>query len=188
MVAVPLPRFAVVDVETSGLSQRRHRILQIGAVVVEADGREIDRWSTLVKLRWPLQRVGPTEIHGITRAMLRDAPPLSAALDQLTERLNGAVFTAHNAQFDAGFIERAARHRSGFDLGPRLCTLRMSRGLDPDRQQSHRLVDVADRFGVPLVNPHDALADAAATAGVLPHLLAAHGVTEESQLSPFFDR
>ena len=45
---MPLPRFAVVDVETSGLSQRRHRILQIGAVLVEADGTELDRWSTLV--------------------------------------------------------------------------------------------------------------------------------------------
>ncbi|WP_394938794.1 PolC-type DNA polymerase III [uncultured Ilumatobacter sp.] len=185
---MPLPRFAVVDVETSGLSQRRDRILQIGAVIVESDGREIDRWSTLVRLRWPLQRVGPTDIHGITRPMLRDAPRMSTALDELTERLDGAVFTAHNAQFDAGFIERAARRRSGFDLGPRLCTLRMSRRLDPDREQSHRLIDVADRFGVPLVKPHDALADAAATAGVLPHLLAAHGITNASQLSAFFDR
>jgi DNA polymerase-3 subunit epsilon len=185
---VPLPRFAVVDVETSGLSQRRDRILQIGVVIVEGDGREIDRWSALVKLRWPLQRVGPTEIHGITRAMLRGAPPMSAALDQLTERLDGAIFTAHNAQFDGGFIERAARRRSGFDLGPHLCTLRMSRRLDPDRQQSHRLIDVAERFGVPLLNPHDALADAAATAAVLPHLLTAHGITDESQLSAFYDR
>ena len=185
---VPLPRFAVVDVETSGLSQRRDRILQIGAVIVESDGREIDRWSTLVRLRWPLQRVGPTDIHGITRPMLRGAPRMSTALDELAERLDGAVFTAHNAQFDAGFIERAARRRSGFDLGPRLCTLRMSRRLDPDRKQSHRLIDVADRFGVPLLNPHDALADAAATAGVLPHLLAAHGITDASQLSAFFDR
>jgi len=178
----------VVDVETSGLSQRRDRILQIGAVIVESDGREIDRWSTLVRLRWPLQRVGPTDIHGITRPMLRGAPRMSTALDELAERLDGAVFTAHNAQFDAGFIERAARRRSGFDLGPRLCTLRMSRRLDPDRKQSHRLIDVADRFGVPLLNPHDALADAAATAGVLPHLLAAHGITDASQLSAFFDR
>ena len=188
MVDVPLPRFAVVDVETSGLSQRRHRILQIGAVVVEADGTELDRWSTLVKLRWRFQRVGPTDIHGITRSMLRDAPAMSTALAELRVRLDGAIFTAHNAQFDAGFIERAARHQPSFDLGPRLCTLRMSRRLDPDRRQSHRLIDVAERFHVPLTNPHDALADAAATAAILPHLLDAHGVTDLSQLGAFFDR
>lgn len=185
---MPLPRFAVVDVETSGLSQRRHRILQIGAVLVEADGTELDRWSTLVKLRWPWQRVGPTHIHGITRPMLRDAPRLPSVLDELARRLDGAVFTAHNAQFDAAFIERAARHRPAFELGPRLCTLRMSRRLDPDRQQSHRLIDVAERYDVALTNPHDALADAAATAAVLPHLLAAHRITDESQLTAFFDR
>ena len=79
-------------------------------------------------------------------------------------RLDGALFTAHNASFDAGFIVRAARRQAGFDLGPRLCTLRMSRRLDPDRTQSHRLADVADRYGVALLNPHDALGDAAATA------------------------
>ncbi len=38
---------------------------------------------------------------------------------------------------------------------------------------SHRLGDVAARYGVDLANPHDALADATATAAVLPHLLRA---------------
>jgi len=185
---VPLPRFAVVDVETSGLSDRRHRILQIGAVVVEGDGTIVDEWSTLVKLRWPLQGVGPTQIHGITRPMLKGAPHLAEALDGLTRRLDGAVFTAHNARFDAGFIDHAARRNAGFEIGPRLCTLRMSRRLDPDRKLSHRLVDVAERYGVALVNPHNALADAAATAAILPHLLDAHRVSETSQLDQFFDR
>ncbi len=185
---MPLPHFAVVDVETSGLSERRHRILQIGAVVIEPDGTVVDKWSTLVKLSWPLQGVGPTHIHGITRPMLRGAPRVTEALSELDRRLDGAVFTAHNASFDAGFIARAARRQAGFELGPRLCTLRLSRRLDPDRQQSHRLVDVAERYGIPLINAHDALADAEATAGVLPHLLRAHDITEVSQLTPFFDR
>lgn len=186
VASVPLPRFAVVDVETSGLSDRRHRILQLGAVVIEADGTVIDQWSTLVRLRWPLQSVGPTHIHGLTRPMLRGAPRLSTALDQLAPLLDGAIFTAHNAQFDAGFIVRAAHRRGGFELGPQLCTLRMSRQLDPDRQMSHRLIDVAERYGVDLTAPHDALADAAATAAVLPHLLAAHRIVEPEQLAPFF--
>lgn len=186
--SVPLPHFTVVDVETSGLSERRHRILQIGAVVANADGTVIDQWSTLVKLRWPLQSVGPTHIHGLTRPMLRGAPRLADALVELNRRLDGAVFTAHNASFDAGFIVRAARRDAGFDLGPRLCTLRMSRRLDPDRQMSHRLVDVAERYGVALLNPHDALADATATAALLPHLLRAHHIIDGTQLTPFFDQ
>jgi DNA polymerase-3 subunit epsilon len=191
VASVPLPTFAVVDLETSGLSMRRHRVLQIGLVIVQADGTVLDEWSSFVKLRWPLQRVGPTEIHGITRQTLRRAPALADTLDELGARLDGSVFTAHNAAFDAGFLDRASRHRPATDplrrsLEPALCTLRMSRRLDPEREQSHRLADVCARYGVPLDRPHDALGDALATAAVLPHLLAAHGVVDTEQLSPFY--
>jgi DNA polymerase III epsilon subunit-like protein len=41
---------------------------------------------------------------------------------------------------------------------------------------------VCERYGVPLARPHDALADATATAAVLPHLLAAHGITDRADL------
>lgn len=185
-----LPHFAVVDLETSGLSTRRHRILQIGLVTVDESGGVVDEWTTLVKLRWPLQRVGPTEVHGLTRASLKGAPTLDDALDELGRRSQGALFTAHNANFDAAFLTRAARRRPADDplrigLQRRLCTLRLSQRLDPDRQLSHRLGDVCIRYGVALDRPHDALADAAATAAVLPHLLRAHAIVDDDQLDPF---
>jgi DNA polymerase III subunit epsilon len=188
---VPLPTFAVVDLETSGLSTRRHRVLQIGVAVVEPDGTVIDTWSSLVKLRWRFQRVGPTAIHGITRRSLRGAPELEVALDELGRRLDGRLFTAHNAAFDADFLARASRRRPPDDpvrlaLHPRLCTLRMSRRLDPERELSHRLADVCTRYDVALARPHDALADALATAAVLPHLLQAHGITDTEHLEPFY--
>ena len=186
-----LPHFAVVDLETSGLNTRRNRILQLAVVTVDENGTVADEWSSLVKLRWPLQRVGPTHVHGITRAALREAPALDDALDELGRHLNGSVFTAHNAAFDGAFLARAVRRRPADDpvrvaLAPRLCTLRMSRRLDPERQQSHRLADVCARYGVALERPHDALGDAAATAALLPHLLAAHGITRAEQLEPYF--
>jgi DNA polymerase-3 subunit epsilon len=191
VTGVPLPTFAVVDLETSGLSMRRHRVLQIGLVRVRADGTVIDEWSSFVKLRWPLQRVGPTGIHGITRGTLRGAPALDDALDELGARLDGSQFTAHNAAFDAGFLSRASRRRPTNDplrrsLDPALCTLRMSRRLDPAREQSHRLGDVCARYGVTLERPHDALSDALATAAVLPHLLRAHGIVDTEQLGAFY--
>ena len=186
-----LPCFAVVDLETSGLSTRRHRVLQVGLVVTDADGRTVDEWSSYVKLRWRFQRVGPTAIHGITRSTLRDAPELDTALDELGRRLDGAVLTAHNAAFDADFLARASRNRSGDDplragLQRPLCTLRMSRRLDPDRQRSHRLGDLCEYYGIALERPHDALADAAATAALLPHLLDGHDITDVEQLAPFY--
>jgi DNA polymerase III subunit epsilon len=188
---VSLPHFAVVDLETSGLSTRWNRILQIGMVTVRADGTVVDEWSTLVKMRWPLQRVGPTHVHGITRSTLKGAPALDDVLAEFGARLDGAIFTAHNAEFDGGFLQRAARRRPIDDpirksLEHPLCTLRMSRRLDPDRQRSHRLGDLCEHYGVSLERPHDALCDAAATAAILPRLLDELGITEIDELEPFY--
>lgn len=187
-MAGQLPRFAVVDVETSGLSTRRHRVLQVAVVTVE-DGVIVDEWSSLIGSRWPLQRVGPRRIHGISRADLRGAPRQREVFAEFGRRLDGAVFTAHNVDFDWAFIERAAR-RSGTSFQPvaALCTLRLSRKLDPDRALSHRLTDVAERYGVINDRPHDALFDARATALVLPHLLEAHRVRSGADLDPLFQR
>ncbi len=183
-----LPRFAVVDIETSGLSTRRHRILQVAVVTVD-DGEIIDEWMSLIALRWPLQRVGPRDVHGITRKRLRGAPKQSDVLAELAARLDNAVFTAHNVRFDWQFIERAAR-RSGVAVSPshRLCTLRLSRSLDPERQLSHRLGDLCERYGISNDRPHDALHDARATAEALPHLLTEHRVDSTDDLAQFYER
>jgi DNA polymerase III subunit epsilon len=182
---VSAQRFAVVDVETSGLSLRRHHVLQVGVVVVDGDGRVHDRWSSLLapRSRW-FFRVGPTSLHGIHRRDLRAAPPAADVLAELATRLDGARFVAHNAPFDIGFLQKASkRHHVALPINEPLCTLRMSRALDPDRELRHRLTDLCDRYDVMLVRPHDALADADATAAVLPHLLRAHGITTVDQLA-----
>ena len=178
-------RFAVVDVETSGLSLRRHHVLQIGLVVVDGNGRVLDRWSSLVapRRRWWF-RVGPVGIHGIRRQMVRDAPPGREVLTEFAARLGDAHFVAHNAAFDAEVLRKASKtHGVVVPIADPLCTLTLSRRLDPDRQLSHRLGDLCARYGIELVRPHDALADADATAAVLPHLLKAHGITSAAQLS-----
>jgi DNA polymerase-3 subunit epsilon len=193
-VAIPdaaarlLPRFSVVDIETSGLSTRRHRILQIALVTVD-DGAVVEEWSSLIRLRWPFQRVGPRRVHGIERRMLRDAPSERDVLAALAAKLDETVFTAHNVGFDWPFITKAAR-RARVELATpaRLCTLRLSRRLDPERQLSHRLGDVCARYGITNERPHDALHDARATALVLPHLLEAHGVRAPDDLLPLYER
>ncbi|MFN8020516.1 MAG: 3'-5' exonuclease [Acidimicrobiales bacterium] len=180
----PTLRFAVVDVETSGLSLRRDRVLQVGVVVVDGTGQVVDRWASLVRprRRW-FFRVGPTELHGIRRRDVRDAPLLADVMQRLSGTLQGSVFVAHNASFDVAFLRKAASEVGVFlPLDQALCTLRLSRELDPQRTMSHRLAALCERYDVALVRPHDALADADATAAVLPHLLAAHGITSREQI------
>jgi DNA polymerase-3 subunit epsilon len=180
----PLDRFAVVDVETSGLSRKRHRLLQIAVVTVDEHGDVVDRWDTLVRPRF--RRVGPTHIHGLTGRELRRAPTFADVGPELVARLDGAIFTAHNAEFDWGFVSAALR-RSGYappDV-PRLCTMRLSRAVTESTDDfSHRLVDVCARHRVTITRAHDARADAEATATVLPLLLADGGLTSSSVLAP----
>lgn len=180
----PSVRFAVVDVETSGLDPRRHRLLQVGVVVVDGRGAVLDRWASLIRpgRRW-WYRVGPTSIHGIRRRDVRSAPPATEVLQRLARSLDGAVFVAHNATFDRAFLRAAAAaHAVPIPLGPTLCTLQLSRKLDPERRLSHKLIDLCARYDVMLERPHDALADADATAAVLGRLLEAHGVDSREQL------
>jgi len=181
---VSAQRFAVVDVETSGLSEKRHHVLQVGVVVVNGTGVVLERWSSLVAPRsqW-LFRVGPTHLHGIRRRDLRSAPPAPEVMARVAVLLQGTRFVAHNAEFDMAFLKKvASRNGIALEMDQPLCTLRLSRQLDPQRQLSHRLGDMCARYDIHLTRPHDALADADATAAVLPHLLRAHGFETVDQL------
>jgi hypothetical protein len=131
-------RFAVVDVETSGLDPQRHLLLQVGVVVVDGSGQVLDRWASLIRpeRRWWFS-VGPTSIHGIRRRDVRGAPPAVDVLQRLARSLDGAVFVAHNASFDRSFLRAAAdAHGVAVPLDPTLCTLQLSRRLDPERRLS----------------------------------------------------
>lgn len=159
-------------------------------VVVDLEGTVIDRWESFIRPRnrW-FFRVGPTKLHGIRRRDLRSAPSLSAVMDRLAADLRSSIFVAHNASFDVGFLRKAASEASvDLPIDGVLCTLTLSRALDPERTMSHRLGAICERYGVTLIRPHDALADADATAAVLRPLLDAHGISTidevRAQLSP----
>jgi DNA polymerase-3 subunit epsilon len=183
-------RFAVIDVETSGLRPKRDHLLQVAVVVADARGSVLSEWSTYVRPKWwRIARLGPRHVHGITRSMVRRAPSESEVVAELAARLHGTVITAHNAGFDMAFVRRAAR-RAGVSLPgvQQVCTLRMSRSLDPDRLQSHRLADLCTRYEIDPGRAHDALADAEATAAILPHLIDALQVESLEGLAPYAPR
>jgi DNA polymerase III subunit epsilon len=177
-------RFAVVDVETSGLRPDRHRLLQIGVTRITADGTVIDRWDTFLRAPW--RPLGGREVHGLSRRALRGAPRVRHIAGELVALFDGCIVCAHNAEFDWPFLSRGLQ-RAGVAVPDalRLCTLRLSRSLDPDRLRSHRLGDLCLRYDIPLIRPHDAAADAEATAMLLPRLLAEAGIRERAQLEPY---
>lgn len=181
-------RFAVIDTETTGLEPGSCRLLQVAVVLATGDGTIERRWSSYVRRRhWRPGRLGAWHIHGITRRHLRSGAPLVDVLATVAEMSRGATVLAHNAPFDLGFLRAEAR-RAGVEplAGPAVCSLRLSRSLDPGRTRSHKLGDLAARAGVAPARVHDALADAIVTAEVLPHLLREAGVHSPDQLSTWY--
>jgi DNA polymerase-3 subunit epsilon len=157
------PVLAFVDLETTGTAAATDAITEIGIVRVEADPEgaaspRITEWSTLVNPGMPI----PPEIQaltGITNAMVRDAPPFSRIADEVAARTAGALFVAHNARFDYGFLKHAfAREQRAFSARV-LCTVRLSRRLFPDEPR-HNLDSVIARHGLPVAGRHRALGDA----------------------------
>lgn len=180
-------RFAIVDTETTGLFPATDRLLQIAVVIARGDGTIEHQFATHIK-RLVLKpgRLGAHHVHGITRGDLHRGMPPEAALQELQTLLQGAVFAAHNATFDLGFLRAEAR-RANFALHipSHVCTLKMSRALDPQSTKSHKLSEIAKRYNLVNERQHDALADALTTAAVLPRLLGELKITTVDQLARF---
>jgi hypothetical protein len=100
-----LPKvFAFVDVETTGTSPIRDRVIDIGILRVE-DGKIVSTYNQLIN---PQTRI-PPEIQvmtGIHETELEMAPTFSTVAKDIRSLLDGALFVAHNARFDYGFLKQ----------------------------------------------------------------------------------
>ncbi|OEV12675.1 TerD family protein [Streptomyces nanshensis] len=156
--------WALVDVETSGLSPRQHRVLSIAVVTVDADGTQSGEFSTLLN---PGCDPGPVRVHGLTAGRLRGAPTFEQVVDRIAPMLRNRVFVAHNAQFDYDFLAHEfARARSWLPVSQRLCTLALNRQMDPPTSDL-RLGTLAAHYGVRQLRAHEALDDTRVLAGIL---------------------
>lgn len=160
--------FAVIDVETTGLSPTAHRVVELAIVRTDLSGRVLDEWSTRFNPEGP---VGATHIHGITQRDVAHAPRFGELIPQITSRLSGHAVVAHNAKFDLAFLRNEyARAGWGMPWLPALCTLEASNHYLPhiDRR---RLVDCCWAAKVRLDGAHSALGDARGVAGLLAHYM-----------------
>ncbi len=169
---------AIIDLETTGIDAQRDRITEIAVLRVE-NGQVVRRWESLVNPECPI----PPEIQaltGISNDMVRNAPKFAELIPDLLPLLEGAVFVAHNARFDYGFIKNALLRESTPYTADVLCTVRLSRRLAPEHP-SHGLDALVERFGMQTANRHRAMGDASLVLELLDKLETRFGVSALEQ-------
>jgi DNA polymerase III subunit epsilon len=158
VAAEDLPQDLVfVDLETTGGSAAYDRITEVGIVRVR-NGELVEEWSSLVNPERPI----PGYIEAITcisDAMVADAPRFGEIAAVVRQKLQGAVFVAHNARFDYSFL-RSAFLKADMNFSAKvLCTVKLSRRLFPEFVR-HNLDAVMERNGLTCGARHRALGDA----------------------------
>ena len=155
--------FVVFDIETTGFSPEKNKIIEIGAVRVEG-GKIKNTFSVFVNPHEPI----PSRIitlTGITDDDVKDAGDIEDILPAFLEFSKGAALIAHNARFDMSFMRYNAK-KQGLRLNETYGdTMLISRFLFP-KQAKHTLDACCKTLNVSLENHHRAVDDATATAHI----------------------
>ncbi len=161
--------YVVFDIETTGLSMKKCKIIEIGAVRVDAEGNELGRFSEFVNPEEPI----PYEIEQLTSIndqMVMDAPIIDVILPKFLEFARGAILVAHNATFDTGFIQEFC-DRLGLEYPfTALDTMTISYVLLPQLGR-YNLDRLCKHFNVVNAHHHRACDDADVTAKIFVRLM-----------------
>ena len=155
--------FVVFDLETTGFSPEKNKIIEIGAVKV-VEGKIVDKYSTFVNPKEPI----PYKIENLTHindSMVENAREIQEILPEFLRFCEGSVMVAHNAGFDMSFIKQNCINLNLTQEFTVVDTVGLARMLLPALNK-HTLDAVAKALGVSLENHHRAVDDAQATAEI----------------------
>ena len=162
--------YSIIDVETSALSHFQGHIIEIAILQINAKGEKLKEFSTLI--RPPDGQVGATDVHGIRRNDIRNAPSFQEVIGNILSICRNSIIVAHNARFEERFLKKEFK-RFGYFLPtlPALDTLWLSRQVID--LHNYKLQTVVNGYGHKIVNAHTALGDTRAVAKILPKMLKA---------------
>ncbi len=121
--------YAIVDIETTGLSPKRERITEI-AIILHDGLQIVDSFSSLVQPEKHIP-VNVARLTGIDNEMVKDAPKFWEIAKKIVLLTQGCIFVAHNVNFDYQFI-KAEFASLGYEFNrEKLCTVQLSRKLVP---------------------------------------------------------
>lgn len=179
-------RKIVLDTETTGFDPAQgDRIIEIAAVELINDLPTGRTWHTLVNPLCPIG-LGAQRIHGITDAMVANAPLFEQIADAMLAFLADDPLIIHNAAFDLKFLnhELALLGKDPINSARVIDTLALARAKFPGSPVS--LDALCRRFQIPLTGrkKHAALLDCQLLARVYLELIGGRQQSLLNDLTP----
>ncbi len=161
--------YVVFDIETTGLSFKFCKIIEIGAVRLDKAGNVIDRFSEFVNPEVPI----PYSIEKLTSIndnMVKNSDTIDKVLPRFLEFCKGAMLVAHNATFDTTFIRVNAK-KLGLEYDfTALDTMTLAYIFLPQLGK-YNLDRLTHHFGLENKHHHRACDDAEVTSGIFIGLM-----------------
>ena len=160
--------YVVFDIETTGLSPKSCKIIEIGAVKIE-NGEKVDEFSKFINPEVPIP-YNITKLTSITDEMVMDSPNIETVLPEFLDFVGDSVLVAHNASFDTSFISKFAKDMGRSLPNSIVDTMTLGHVLCPELGK-FTLDRICKHLGIKLENHHRAVDDAAATAEIFKKFL-----------------
>jgi len=173
--------YVVIDTETTGLHSDA-RVIELAMVVVSADGKIRDHFSTLLRGDGTVGNQFAARVHGIKSHQLASAPTFKEIFHSYEEFIDGRIPVAHNASFDRARINYELELIRKKPLEIMACTLSLGIELGYGKL---KLSEAASQFGIDTGRSHRALDDAKATAHLLAIYMKKNRVGTDAYLSRF---
>jgi len=160
-------KFAIVDVETTGLYPDRDRILELAVILVD-DFRIRSEHHFLLN---PEIRLKPliTHLTGISDSDIAGMPLFSDVAMEVAELLADRVLVGHNIQFDYSFLKKEFG-LIGMNFSARtICTRDFSEFIFPSLR-SFSLKSICKKLKITNDRPHRAMPDARSTCSLFIEL------------------
>lgn len=118
------------DCETTGLSPQDSRVVEIGALKIDPDGKTYE-YQQLLNPGFDTTGLEAMEINKIAQSELNQAPLFSDVVKVFSNFVADAgIMVAHNAQFDVDFLAvEFQRARAHLPKVPVVCTKKMAQNV-----------------------------------------------------------
>lgn len=150
--------YVVFDLETTGISCRIDRVVEISAIKVEK-GQITGEFTSLVNPGVPIPYAA-SKVNGITDEMVKDALAFDKVLEEFLDFASDRVLVGHNIHsFDMNFIYRDCEAFWGkIPENDYVDTLGLARICLPELKH-YKLTDLAEHYGISTEGAHRALND-----------------------------